>query len=52
MSWQQWFLAGFFALNILVTIGYIGQERKPLTPGAAVFVTLFNVGLIALVVTA
>lgn len=29
-------LVCYFALNALVTVGYIGRTRKPTTPGVAI----------------
>ena len=34
-GWQIGLIC-YFALNVLLTIGYIGKERKPVTPTTAV----------------
>lgn len=52
LSWQQWLLAAFFGFNSLVTIAFIGKDRKPLEPVTAMIVVIINAALIAAVVTA
>lgn len=39
-------LVCYFALEALVAIGYIGRERKPVTPGVAVVMVIINAVLI------
>lgn len=35
MVWQQWFFIIVFVLSIIFNVLQVGQEREPLTPGAA-----------------
>lgn len=45
-NWFGWVLIGMYALSILVNVGTIGEYRKPLTPGSAVFIVILNTLLI------
>ena len=47
MTWFDWFLCGYWLLNIFLTIAYIGKEREPFTPGVAAFSSALFVALIA-----
>jgi hypothetical protein len=42
LNWFGWVLLGVWVLSTLTSVGTIGQPRKPLTPGTAVFVVVFN----------
>lgn len=52
MSWQQWVLASFFALNAVLGVAFIGRKRDVITPGSAVAMIFINAALILMVVTA
>lgn len=47
MHWFNWFLVVYFALNGLLSIIYIGKEKKPIEPSTACFVILLMGLLIA-----
>lgn len=44
-GWQIGLIC-YFACNALLTIGYIGRERKPITPGAAVIVVILSAAMV------
>ena len=35
MSGLQWFLVGYFAMNLVLTPLFVGKKRTTITPGAA-----------------
>jgi hypothetical protein len=50
MTWVEWFIVGYFALNALCAIGLIGKERQPITPSNAVAMTVIYTALVSVVV--
>jgi hypothetical protein len=52
MSWQQWVLVVWLALESVLTICKVGKPRPLWTPGAAAFQVMVFAAFIALVVTA
>lgn len=47
MTWFGWLLIALMLISTLATIGLIGQPRKPISNGAAIFATVLN-GLLAM----
>lgn len=47
-----WIFIAYFALSILVTIGTIGKDRKPVTPEIATATVLIMLCMIGMLVTA
>lgn len=47
MSIFLWFCVIWWSLNAIVAVALVGKERKPFTPGQAVFNTIFYGALIA-----
>jgi hypothetical protein len=52
MNWALYALAAFMGLGALLAVSSIGKPRKPLEPGAAAWVVLFNAGWIVVAVLA
>ena len=46
MHWFNWVLVAFISLSLLLNIGAIGKERKPITPLGAVVMTIVAGSLI------
>jgi hypothetical protein len=42
MNWMDWVVVGLFALAALVTVGSIGDQRKPLTRAHALWSVVLN----------
>ena len=47
MDWFDCILIGWFALNALIGIWYVGRNRGPITPSTAVVLTIIYGLLIA-----
>jgi hypothetical protein len=46
MNWMDWVLVGILVVGPLVTVGTIGDARKPITRNHAVFSVILNAILI------
>lgn len=51
MTWFDWALVSFWAVNALGTVLLIGRHREPVTPGVALGVIVVNALLVAGLVT-
>lgn len=51
MTWQLWILVGIHAMGAIVTVGTVGEQRKPTTPGVAAIIVAVQLGVLALIFT-
>lgn len=47
LNWFGWILVAIYVLSTLVSVGTVGQARKPLEPKGAVLVVIINGLMIA-----
>lgn len=52
MNIALYVIAGWLALGALLSIGNIGKERKPTTPGQAAVIVLIDAALVVTLVLA
>jgi hypothetical protein len=52
MNWAVYGIAGWLTLGAILSIAFIGKQRKPTTPGAAAIVVLIDAALIVTLVLA
>lgn len=51
MVWQQWLYLVWTVFSVMLTIAQIGKPRETITPGVALVVVVFSLGLIGLVLS-
>ena len=45
MNWFGWLLVAWWATSALLTVTYVGKQRKPLEPGVAAIAVLIYAAL-------
>jgi hypothetical protein len=52
MSWQKVVLITLYAVSVVLVWGQVDKPREPISPGLALWMTLWTAGLTAMVVYA